>query len=356
MSNVTLFNPSNVPAFARKAEMSDLAKALAGGGGASGHRISIKGMVFRLIANGKEIATVDERFLDVVIVKAAPKVARVFYAAKYDKDAAAVAPDCQSNDGDKPDPKSKNVQADSCATCAQNIAGSGQGDSRACRFQQRLAVVLANSIEGDVMQLSLPATSVFGKEEGDNRALQAYARWLVAQGVDPSTVVTRMKFDMASESPKLFFKAMRWLTDDEFAEATTQGATPEATKAITMDASGMEMGKPADALKGKAPAAKAKAKPAPVVEDEEDEEEEAPAPKPKAKAKPAPVVEAEDDEEEEAPAPKPKAKAKPAPAPVVEDEEDEEEAAPVVKKAVVKPTAVPAKKALADVVSDWDDE
>jgi hypothetical protein len=231
MSNVALFNPAQVPAFARKAEMSDIAKALAGGG-ASGKRVSIKGGVFRLISDGKEIAAVDERFLDVVIVKAAPKVARVFYAAKYDKDATAAKPDCQSNDGDTPDSNSKNKQSDTCAACPQNVAGSGTGNTRACRYQQRLAVVLANNIEGDVMQLSLPATSIFGKDEGDNRPLQAYARWLVAQGVDPSTVVTRMKFDTASESPKLFFKAMRWLTDDEFAEATKQGDTAEAKKRI----------------------------------------------------------------------------------------------------------------------------
>lgn len=327
MSNVALFNPSNVPAFARKAEMSDIAKALAGGGGAaSGKRVSIKGGVFRLIADGKEIAAVDERFLDVVIVKAAPKVARVFYAAKYDKDATASAPDCQSNDGDKPDPKSKDKQSDSCATCPQNVAGSGNGNSRACRYQQRLAVTLANNIEGDVMQLSLPATSIFGKDEGDNRPLQAYARWLVAQGVDPSTVVTRMKFDTASESPKLFFKAMRWLTDEEFAQATTQGETADAKKAVTMDATGMDMGKPADALKGKAPA-KAKVQPVEELFEEEEAAAEVPAPKAKAKAKPAPVV---------------------------EDEEDEE---PVVKKTVAaKPTSVPAKKSLADVVNDWDDE
>lgn len=327
MSNVALFNPSQVPAFARKAEMSDIAKALAGGGGAgSGKRVSIKGGVFRLIADGKEIAAVDERFLDVVIVKAAPKVARVFYAAKYDKDATASAPDCQSNDGDKPDPKSKDKQSDTCASCPQNVAGSGNGNSRACRYQQRLAVTLANNIEGDVMQLSLPATSIFGKDEGDNRPLQAYARWLVAQGVDPSTVVTRMKFDTASESPKLFFKAMRWLTDEEFAQATTQGETADAKKAITMDAAGMDMGKPADALKGKAPA-KAKVQPVEELFEEEEAAAEVPAPKAKAKAKPAPVV---------------------------EDEEDEE---PVVKKTVAaKPTSVPTKKSLADVVSDWDDE
>lgn len=326
MSNVALFNPSQVPAFARKAEMSDIAKALAGGGASSGKRVSIKGGVFRLISGGKEIAAVDERFLDVVIVKAAPKVARVFYAAKYDKDATASAPDCQSNDGDKPDPKSKDKQSDTCASCPQNVAGSGNGNSRACRYQQRLAVTLANNIEGDVMQLSLPATSIFGKDEGDNRPLQAYARWLVAQGVDPSTVVTRMKFDTASESPKLFFKAMRWLTDEEFAQATTQGETADAKKAITMDAAGMDMGKPADALKGKAPA-KAKVQPVEELFEEEEAAAEVPAPKAKAKAKPAPVV---------------------------EDEEDEE---PVVKKTVAaKPTSVPTKKSLADVVSDWDDE
>lgn len=328
MSNVALFNPSQVPAFARKAEMSDIAKALAGGGAASGKRVSIKGGVFRLISAGKEIAAVDERFLDVVIVKAAPKVARVFYAAKYDKDATAAAPDCQSNDGDTPDPKSRNKQSDTCASCDQNVAGSGNGNSRACRYQQRLAVTLANNIEGDVMQLSLPATSIFGKEDGDNRPLQAYARWLVAQGVDPSTVVTRMKFDTASESPKLFFKAMRWLTDEEFAQATTQGETADAKKAITMDAAGMDMGKPADALKGKAPA---KAKVQPVEELFEEEEAAA-----------------------EVPAPKAKAKSKGAPPPEPEAEEDEE---PVVKKAAAaKPTSVPGKKALADVVADWDDE
>ena len=122
MSNVALFNPSQVPAFARKAEMSDIAKALAGGGAASGKRVSIKGGVFRLISAGKEIAAVDERFLDVVIVKAAPKVARVFYAAKYDN-ATATAPDCQSNDGDTPDPKSKNKQSDTCASCGTSCIG-----------------------------------------------------------------------------------------------------------------------------------------------------------------------------------------------------------------------------------------
>ena len=80
MSEVALFNPSQVPAFAKKGELSAVAKALAGGGGGGGgKRISIKGGVFRLIADGKEVAAVEDRFLDVVIVNAASKISRTYY-------------------------------------------------------------------------------------------------------------------------------------------------------------------------------------------------------------------------------------------------------------------------------------
>jgi len=63
MSNITLFSPSNVPAFARNNELSDTARALTGGGVSSTKRISIKGGVFRLVAGGKEIAAIDDRHL-----------------------------------------------------------------------------------------------------------------------------------------------------------------------------------------------------------------------------------------------------------------------------------------------------
>jgi len=333
MSNVALFNPGQLPSFAKKGELSDTAKALMGNG-STGKRISIKGGVFRLISGGKEVANIEERYLDVVIVKAAPKVSRTFYMAKYDGDTAA-APDCWSNDGDTPDASIKEPQSKTCEGCPQNISGSGEGESRACRFQQRLAVVMANDIEGDVLQLTVPAKSLFGKEEGENRPLQAYARWLVAQSVDPSMVITRMKFDTKAESPKLFFKAMRWLTEDEFETATKQGEHPDAAQAVVQTAGAMDKAKPADSLAGTPPKAKAKVAPAPEPEPEE-EEGEAPPPPPKAKAKAAA-----------------KPKAAPAPAP---EEEEEEEATPVVREKAAKTNAVPAKKDLASVVANWDDE
>jgi hypothetical protein len=321
MSNVALFGGSNVPAFVKsRGELSAVAKALSGGGAAAGgKRISIKGGVFRLMSSGKEVAAIDERYLDVVIVNAAPKVSRTFYMAAYDGDKVS-APDCWSADGVTPAADANNKQSDKCDSCPQNIQGSGNGNSRACRFSQRMAVVLANDIEGDVLQLTLPATSIFGKEDGENRPLQAYARWLAAQNVDPSEVVTRMKFDTKSEAPKLFFKPMRWLTDDEFPVVKKQGESDDAVKAITMTVAKQDgvVSKPVEeTIGGKRPT-----KAAPVAQDEDDEP---PAPAPKAK------------------------KAKP----VAEDDGDE----PVVRKEEKKPNAVPAKKSsLVDMIDDWDEK
>jgi hypothetical protein len=315
MSNLAIFGGAAVPAFARNNELSETAKALMGGAaGVSTKRISIKGGVFRLLAGGKEVASIDERHLDVIVVKAASKVSRVFYAGSYDKDAASAAPDCWSNDGEKPDVAAGNKQSATCMSCGQNVAGSGQGNSRACRYQQRLAVVLANNPEGDVLQLTLPATSVFGKEEGDKRPLQAFVRYLAVQNppINPEQIVTRMKFDTKVESPKLVFAPVRWLTDDEYAVVKTQGESEEAKRAVVMTVAQSDGVKSAPLKLEGTPIA------APAVEEE--------APKPKAKAKPAPV-------------------------------EAEADAEPEVRKPAAKTTAVPAAKSnLANIVADWDDE
>jgi len=324
MSNITLFSPANVPAFARNNELSDTAKALTGGGVSNTKRISIKGGVFRLVAGGKEVAAIDDRHLEIIIVKAAPKVSRIFYVASYDAD-NITGPDCWSNDGERPDASAQNKQADTCMTCPKNIAGSGQGNSRACRYQQRLAVVLANNPSGDVMQLTLPATSVFGKEEGDKRPLQAYARYLAVQNppVNPEQIVTEMRFDTKAESPKLFFKPTRWLTDDEYEVIKEQAESDDAKRAVVMTVAQSD-GVKTNAPKMEIPGKPVKAATAPVVD--EDAAEEVPA-KPAAK----------------------KAKAEP----VAEDDGAE----PEVRKEAAKGSAVPAKKGkLADLVSDWDDE
>lgn len=231
MSELALFN-QNLPSHLRAAELDETTKALMGGGGGS-KRISIEGGVWRMLVNGKEVAQNEDRAMNVVIVAAAQKISRIFYAGTYKKGVVS-APDCWSADGETPDAKAKSPQGKSCATCPQNIKGSGQGDSRACRFQQRLAVVLENDVGGDVYQLALPSTSIFGAGENGKWPLQTYAKMIASKGAPITSVVTEMRFDTSSSTPKLTFKPVRFLETNEFQTALEQGKSPAAISAITM--------------------------------------------------------------------------------------------------------------------------
>ena len=235
MSNaMTLFGGAKLPSALSSGDMDATTKALAGSSSA-GHRISIKGSAFRMIVDGKEVAVSDDRAMSIVVVAAAPTINRQYYEGTY-KEGVVESPLCWSQDGKTPDAASAKPQSASCDSCSQNIAGSGQGESRACRFQQRLAVVLEGEIDGPVYQLALPATSLFGKGEANNTKLplQAYARFLAQNGAPITAVVTEMRFDVQSATPKLTFKAVRPLSDDEYASSVAQGNSTEARDAVKL--------------------------------------------------------------------------------------------------------------------------
>lgn len=277
MSELTLFSQGGnaLPAHLRNLELDATTKALMGGG--SGKRIAIRGGVFRMIVGGKEVAQNEDRAMNIVIVKAAEKTSRSFYAGTYVEGQNA-APDCWSNDGITPDAKVKNRQSASCQNCPQNIKGSGQGDSRACRFSHRLAVVLEGNMDGDVYQLSLPAQSIFGSGDGGKMPLQQYAKFLGGHGLPITVVVTEMRFDTASATPKLTFRAVRPLSQEEMVTARRQGETPDAQNAVTMTVNQVDGTDAAPAAKG-----------SPFMQPEETE-----APKPKAKAKKSDAEEVEE--------------------------------------------------------------
>ena len=318
MSNITLFEGKKFKLPAMPSGFEDsITKTIAGGGsGSAGNRrISIKGKAFRQVVNGEEIYVSEDRTLDVILVNAAP-VSRQYYEGAYDPKATAIPPTCWSSNTQTPDPSvpADQRQSDKCMTCPQNIKGSGQGESRSCRFSQRVAVLLDGDIEKkEVYQLQLPATSVFGDGKDGKMGLQAYGKFLAANNVHAISVITRMKFDVASEQPKLSFNAVRPLDQEELDIALEMRDSAEAKTAVTMTVGAFDGEK-----KAAAPAAPVKKKAAPVVEEEDEE----PAPKPKKKA--APVVEEEDDE------------------PVVRS----------TKKAVPKEEPV---SDLDDVLGEWDD-
>jgi hypothetical protein len=228
MSDLTLFN-QNLPDYLKEVELDDLTKSLAGNTALK--RISVRGGVFRMMVNGEEIAKNENRAMNVVIVNGNPHVSRQFYASAYVAGETS-APDCWSNDGIKPDTSIEAPQNSTCDGCPQNIKGSGQGDSRACRYQQRLAVVLEGDIGGDVFQLSLAPTSIFGRGDLDKMPFQQYAKYVGSQGKNINTLVTEMRFDSDSATPKLVFKPVRFLKKDEWEVAKEKGNSPAAKSAV----------------------------------------------------------------------------------------------------------------------------
>jgi hypothetical protein len=255
----------------------DMNKKMAGGSGGGGARISIRGGKFRMIVDGEQVAVKKGDTMNVVIVNAAD-IARTYYEGTFDPENPS-APTCWSADTRTPsaDVPEDQRQSDTCASCPMNVKGSGQGDSRACRFSQRLAVVLEGEL-GKVYQLQMPATSIFGAASGNDMGLQAYIKFLSAHNTPAIAVMTELRFDEDSTAPKLYFRPVRGLNEEELQEVLGARESDDAKKAIEFTVSQTDKvqdkpkaEKPKAAEKPK-PTPKPKPKPEPEEEQAEDEE------------------------------------------------------------------------------------
>lgn len=217
--------------------LQDMNKALAGGAGGGGKRISLKGRRFRMIVDGEQVSVSKEDSMNVVVVNAAA-MSRTYYEGTYDPNNPS-APTCWSTDTRTPAAEVPEDQrkAARCADCPMNVKGSGQtGNSRACRFNQRLAITLEGKPD-EVYQLQLPATSIFGEAVNGQMPMQAYAKLLNAHNTPIIAVMTQMTFDEDAEQPKLFFKPVRPLNEEELQAAVKAKDSEDAIKAITLTVS-----------------------------------------------------------------------------------------------------------------------
>ena len=201
-------------------------------------RISIRDNRFTELVGADE-GPFDSDVYEGVVVNAAP-ISRAYYGGQYDSNKPA-PPTCWSSNTQVPsvDVPQEQRQAARCLDCSNNIRGSGFGSSRACRFSQRLAVVPIDRLE-DVYQLRLPATSIFGESRDDNMPMQAYARFLHGRDTVVSTVLTKIYFDTDSSIPKLFFKPIRSLRDEELNVVSDMIKHPDTIQAITLDYAPLE--------------------------------------------------------------------------------------------------------------------
>jgi hypothetical protein len=210
--------------------------AVAGGGAvASGNkRISIAGGVFRKMANGKEVGTIEDRHMNIIFVKMAHDPSRAFYAEAY-KEGEKVSPTCWSSDAKKPDADVKSPCASSCDQCDNSAKGSGNGGTgTSCRLSWRTAVVLPNDPSGDVMQLVIPATSAFGKEDNGRWPFKAYINMLAQNNVSAGRVVTKMQFDTKTKYAKVLFSAAAAVDESDYEVIKAQGKSAVAENAVRL--------------------------------------------------------------------------------------------------------------------------
>ena len=205
------------------------------GGGGGSKRISIKGGVFRKYVGGKEVAAIEDRRMNVILVKMAADPSRTYYTGAY-KEGEKISPACWSSNSKAPDPEVKNPQSSSCDTCQWSVRGSGQGgNGAACRMSWRTAVVLPNDPKGDVMQLVLPATSAFAKEDGGKWGFRPYCQYLANNNISAKHVVTKMQFDTKSPVPKVMFSPVSAVEDAILSDLDVQSRSQAAENAVKLN-------------------------------------------------------------------------------------------------------------------------
>lgn len=231
-------------AFQEQAANKDLASSFV-----NVNSVSFRGKVWRINVDGEENVyttpgTDDpSSTIEVVMVKANPNQSRTFYAKAYVEGEDA-APTCASRQGIVPDEGVEAPQSATCATCPQNVVGSritAEGKkAKACSNNKRMAVLPAGDLDFGPLLLRIPSMSLSDNDNKENEkrgwfALAEYAKHLSGRGAPYSAVVTKIGFDPRSSYPKLLFKAVRYLTEEELAKVKEVSASDEVLTLIGMD-------------------------------------------------------------------------------------------------------------------------
>jgi len=305
MSNITIFEPSKLPAFLQGvAPVVNELTANVGGGGFP--VLSIKGKLFTMVRDGEREVLLNPNDRDepatsinVVILKANAGLSKVWYAKNYVEGSDA-KPDCFSHDGVAPDPLVENPQSAKCSICEKNQWGSKMSEDgkklKACSDSRRVAIANVDDV-ADAILLRVPPASL--------KPLAEYGAEVEKRGAPYFSVVTKISFDREAASPKLTFKAVGWLTGEQYKGATE--ARDSATVANILGVKGTYV--------------------APVGDDAAPEAKPAPAPapeKPAAPAKAAKPAAKKIEVEKDKPAPAPEVK-NPATVKIVEGDSLEDE-------------------------------
>lgn len=172
-----------------------------------------------------------------IILNYNPDRGRAYYPGLYNP-ATSSAPVCWSADGKFPDPSVKEKQSPACNGCPMSIKGSKVADGKelvACGSHRMIAVAPAFDLASDPLRLKIAVTSDYDKEIVEHGwfAFRQYADFLKSRGVTHTAlVVTKVKFDMQAQYPKLLFALDRVLSPDEIGQMKVALANPKVAELL----------------------------------------------------------------------------------------------------------------------------
>ena len=241
MSQMIPFQQAPMPAFMQQAAAAASINQLAatGTGGNAVDSISIEGGRFSIFKGGQKVQTLGQLEMQVVIVHANPGVTKTYYDKPWNPGQDAEVPTCSSDDGVVPRADIQIPQCNNCAACPMNQFGSKinpqtQAKSKTCTDKKSIAVVPPGNVAGDMYRFQVPPASLadFG----------AFLRGL--PNVPYYAVVCEISFDTTATFPKVKFKPVSYVTEEQFAVIQRRHESDEA-KAIAGVAGSVAMRAPA---------------------------------------------------------------------------------------------------------------
>ena len=137
--------------------------------------------------------------LQAVVLKAKPGREKAWYATAFTPGNEPQVPDCASDDGIKPNAGVANKQCENCATCTQNVFGSGvkqdgtPSGGKACSDKKSIAIFAA----GSAFKFAVPPASL--------RNWDVYCNQLSTKGIPLPAVITVFGFEQGDTDYKLTF-------------------------------------------------------------------------------------------------------------------------------------------------------
>lgn len=199
-------------------------ESLADGIGSSYAILNYKGKVWGLRHRGEkhQFNRPDDgspmSYIDVIILRQARAKSKTYYEGGYSMEQSeGKRPTCSSIDGTVPDQDVTAKQSDACAICPRNVwkQDSTGRKSRECSDFKRLAVLLLPTLSKRVLGDALMEPVFLRIPAGSLNDLATYGETMAKQGWHFSSVVTRISFDPNVAHPKMTFRPIQALTDDE---------------------------------------------------------------------------------------------------------------------------------------------